>query len=346
MNQDTTLVIGSGQTGTRLASIFSNKYKYTKRIFFNTNNDDDISDIILLNSGDNKGGSGRNPEYTMSDVMPRYEEKIKKSFIDMFEKNKDITNVVLMNSLGGGSGSGINYWILKNILIPYRKERNINIISVVVLPIKFEGNPANSNSLVMMNMYYSLSKDVSIIPVDNNFLRSKFDSFEDMNNHICEIIYRIINYDSFVGTSKTGGLGTLDENEVERICQPNNGFLSYYELYQKNIEDIIYSLNQFDPITCKSLIVLFKTPKDKNVSIETLNHIDKLFTNQVKILAESEGKEFKIEFICNGINLPSSFEQDVDNVISKISNLKESKSKDKQENKQKVAKATKNLLKI
>jgi len=350
MDQDV-LIIGSGQTGVRLAAIFRDKYQYPKEncLLFNTNNDDDVKNLVILHNRHGFDGSGRNPMFTLETIMPQNEPMLRETVPPKLKKNNKI---ILFNAVSGGSGSAINYWLLKEILIPYSKQqRKLDIVSVVVFPLKFEGNPAISNSLAMLNMYYSLSSYISILPVENQkvFYSAKGqNTFEATNDYLTEIVFKSVNHQYFLGTPKPDGIGTLDKKEVSRILEPANGFLGYAEVDPEKLSKIENPLADFDIRTCKKLIIMIRTPKNKSLDLELLNEFDRLFPEQVKIFSESYSEEDKItiDILANGMDVPPKYQEGITSTVEKIEHHKEVKKEAKKSNKETVRAAGKKLFKI
>jgi len=354
MKQKETLIIASGQAGVRLGEIFKNKHKYADNIlFFNTNKDDDIKEVNLLDTGEGADGSGRDPGIVIKSIIPKNESMIKDKVTEALKLEKGVKTVVLINSLGGGSGSAINYHIIKNILIPFKaKDRNIDIISIMVLPFKSSGNPNNSNAAFMMNQYYNFIDKISIIPVENDKIYTKptdgNNTFDDTNDKICSILSTIVNYEYFLGKTKTGGLNTLDRNEHSRIFSPSDGFLCYSKIGMNEISKVESLLNNFNIMTCKKLIVMFRTPDGKSADLNLINDIDAMFSNQVKIFVESsldKDAEPYIEFLVNGVLLPDYFEGNLETILDRVDKLTQNKEDDKGKNSKNLSRAkNKNLL--
>jgi hypothetical protein len=354
MKQKETLIIASGQAGVRLGEIFKNKHKYADNIlFFNTNKDDDVKDVNLLDTGEGADGSGRDPGIVIKTIIPKNESMIKDKVTDALKAEKGVKTVVLLNSIGGGSGSAINYHIIKNILIPFKgKDRNIDIISIMVLPFKSSGNPNNSNAAFMINQYYKFIDKISIIPVENDKIYKAptqgNNTFDDTNENICSILSKIVNYEYFLGKTKDGGLNTLDRNEHSRIFSPSDGFLCYSKVKLNAISDVESVLNNFNIMTCKKLIVMFRTPDGTAADLNLINDLDSIFSNQVKIFVESsldKDEEPYIEILANGVLLPDYFESNLDTILTRVEKLTEKKESDKGKNSKNLSRAkNKNLL--
>lgn len=346
-----TLIIGAGQTGIRIASMFRDKYNYDKKnvLLFNTNPDDDIKGVTLLHTKNRIDGSGRNPQYTLETIIPQNEIELRDT-VEKQLRDNDIGSVILFNSLSGGSGSAINYFIASEILIPFKANiaKTFDIVSVVINPFSYEGNPAVSNSMAMLNMYFSLTKDISIIPIENDiaYKESKgANTFEATNDLISDIVFKTINYDYFLGKPKTEGLGTLDRKEMSRIVEPANGFLAWSKVDIKDLKKISNPLNSFNVATAKKMIVMIRTPQSQSIDLKILERFNNEYPSILKIYAESESENenIEIEMIANGINIPESHVKKVNETVENIQNLKTMKKEDKKTNKQTV-KVSKNKM--
>jgi len=331
-----TLFIGSGQAGCRVVNEFIEKYgdNHFSKLLFNTAQDNEIKGTIYLKDKLNKfSGSGKNPLNTLEKIIPENNILIKEA---VESKIENIDKVVLINSLGGGSGSAINYHIISDILIPYKEEKkDIKILSAVILPFKMEGNPCNSNSVAMLNSYYKLTKHIVLIPIDNNFIFGNQENvtIENINELICEVLASLIDYNSFVGDVKQNGIGSLDENEFNRVLSPHNGFLLYNEMliksFIKKCEDgsLEYFrdnfFNNFDMTTSSSILFLFRTGNNESIPIIYLDKISKIFNNQLKIFAECSeyipGENGGlVAIVANGVALPKSFMDNANNIVNLV----------------------------
>jgi len=345
-----TMIIGSGQAGCRLASAYREKFEYDENnvLLFNTASDDAMAKLTLLQEGGQYEGSGRNPLVTLEKIVPPNTSVIKHKIREIL--NRRVKTVILFNSMGGGSGSAINYHIMKDILIPHTNTP-INIVCIIVFPFAAEGNPCNSNALAMLNMYYSLCNDITIIPVENDiaYERGVSNTFDKTNEKISNQINMMINYDNFVGEPKVGGIGTLDKREFSRIIAPSGGFLLYTTLHGKFEADAIESkLSSFGANRGKSMIMLFRTLDNTIVDMSLLNKINGMFPEQLKIIAESRGKSggMSIDVLTNGVPIPEKFSHRADEVIAKVDELKARREKDKKASRDIIKKGLRSLINI
>lgn len=349
------LFIGAGQAGCTLTQQLVQKYgddfSRGNRLYLNSFSDNaDITDIIKLKVGDEFSGSGRDIKVVNEKIIPPNAKMIKEKVESKLTDNID--TVVLLNSVGGATGSSTNLHILSEILIPFKEKRNINIVACLILPSLCEGIPASSNAAYSLQQFYKYSGYVTIFPVDNDKsyrTPSKGEtSFFATNNFIIDSLYKMLDYHNFVGTPKKGGVNTLDVNEYNRIMLPANGFTVYTKF--SDLEHIESILSTFDINTAKKMVVLFHTEEGNFVTLEQLQKIDKTFPNVVKITAESQSEQGAgdyVEIIANGVELPASFSINTEIVVTKINTLNESKKEAKIKNKEgfKGVKASK-LLKL
>ena len=269
-----TLIIGSGQAGCRVADQYAKKYNFNNLILFNTANDNrDIKRITILKDNKFAEGSGRNPRVTLETVIPKNSELIRHKINQKIE-NRNIVQVVLFNSLGGGSGAAINYYIMNDILIPMKDFREINIFSVPIFGFKAEGNPVLSNQVIMFQMYYSLSNEVTIMPFQNDlcYIETPRSTYKGTNDFICQSVHKCLDFDYFAGVEKSGGLNTLDRKEYSRMTAPSGGFLIYKIIDKaKNFDQT--NEGDFDIRKAKSLLIMFKTRRSESVFIVIENSL-------------------------------------------------------------------------
>jgi len=353
MEKKDMILVGSGQCGGRLANTFMERFSVPKKnvVCFNTAEDNKFDNQILLKSEHNEeAGSGRNPLYTLETILPRHKDKLRQELEKKIEEYGART-FILFSSMGGGSGSAINYYILNEILIPLKEIHHLNLFLVPVFGFKHEGNPINSNGVAILNLYTSIYKDVTILPIQNDvvFEDGKVDTFDVTNNKICDNLRKVLDFDFFLGTPKSNGLGTLDKNEFRRITAPQGGFLSYTECSPDDFTFEDNPLNNFDIKTATSIIVMFRTKPKTTVDIKHLKKLEELFPNALRILCESvsEDNKSKVEIIVNGLEMPEKeFLQIAETTYKKIGNLKEERKEIKGKNKKTSKLGKKNLFNI
>ena len=345
------LIIGSGQGGVRIASLMHKKYDYPKDslVLFNTNVDDKFDRLHILKDANGTGdGSGRNPIVTLNTIIPENERYIIR-IITTSLKKVNARTVILFNSLGGGTGSMLNHWIAENILIPMRNENNLRIFMVPVFGFKHEGNPILSNSIAMLGMYYNLTSDVAVFPVQNDVVYEKGvdNTYDVTNEKIVDHVFSILDYEYFLGEHKEGGIGTLDKNEHRRITGPCSGFMSFIETPLNKFKSDKNPLNDFKVNTASAMIVMFRTKDGESVDIKYLKTLKSKFPNALKIFAESRVEDDSIvEIILNGIELPDKFVKQSENIIKSSQDLKQQRKDTKKNNRTKMKLGKKSLFSI
>jgi hypothetical protein len=350
MNSEKICLIGCGQAGARSSVTFAESFGISNTLLFNTTKDDSYKELnILKNENGDEFGSGRNPMYTLENVIPINEDFIKQKVV---KSVAGCNSVILFTSLGGGSGSAISYHIIKNILIPMKEtNENLKIYLVGILGFKHEGNPVCSNGIAMLNMFYSLTKDISIFPVQNDisYEEGTENTFDTTNKKIVDTIFNVLDYEYFLGKHKSDGIGTLDLREFQRVTGPSNGFLSYISssLDEFNIKE--NPLNNFPIKTATSMIVMFRTKEGEAVNLNYLKKLEEMFPNALRIIAESKvenNEESTVDVIVNGLELPDDLMKQAEETIQKVTNLKEDKKEIKKKNKSNLKLGKKTLFKI
>lgn len=333
MNVNTrVLVIGSGQAGCRLSSQYAKKYNFNNLLLFNTSKDNsDLQRVVLLKTGKFAEGSGRNPRITLEQVIPANEELIRNKINQKIE-SRNIVQIILFNSLGGGSGAAINYYIMNNILIPLKQFRELNIYSVPIFGFKHEGPPITSNQLVMLQMYFSLTGYVTIMPFQNDkcYIKDSKSTYKKTNDFICDSVHKCLDFEYFSGKDKVGGLNTLDRKEYSRMTSPSNGFL-IFKIFDNNKNFRDSNEGEFSIRKAKSLIIMFKTKKSESVDIKILEQLHNVFPDQKRIVAESiaDKGDGYVEVIANGIPIPENFSKEYKQVLKSVEKNKQAEKKDK-----------------
>jgi len=201
----------------------------------------------------------------------------------------------------------------------------------------------------MMNMYFGLTNKVTIIPIDNDivYTKGKTNTYDLTNNIISENVHKMLDFEHFLGTPKSDGIGTLDRKEFHRITGPSNGFLSYSELDIKDFSIEKNPLNTLNSKTAKQLIIMFKTKVGESVDMDVLENLNDLFPTQIRIICESQtDEESKVVLLLNGLDVPEKYAEDAQNVISNISALKVTKKERKKANKKIIGVGKKGLFNI
>lgn len=359
-----TLVFGFGQAGSTISKLFVDSYDYLpeNHITINSNIDSvvDHHSIILRNPFGDVSGSGKNPRITFESIIPHNASLLKEKI--MPKVTAAIKEIIIFTSLGGGTGSALTHWVCKELMFPMIDAGyEFRIIVVPIFGFEWEGNPINTNSAAMLNMMYSLTGKINILPVFNDLVHQQGGKniYDKTNQNICNYVYSTVNFEMFSGKKKEiSGLSTLDLNEFLRVLKPQNGFLSRVSVSLRSL-DIIPSgdkflsvfdthINKFDIRTSKSMVIMFRSVKGKNVGTNALQNVHDLFPNQIKIFAESEaiGDVPTVDFLCNGIDLPQGFIDHYQNAMESVIALKQTRKDAKKENKTTLKIAKKSLFNL
>jgi hypothetical protein len=359
-----TIVFGFGQAGSTISKLFVDTYQYLpeNHVTINSNVDSniDVGSILLRSPLGDISGSGKNPRVTFDSIIPHNIDKLKESILPKLTSS--IKEIIIFSSLGGGTGSALSYWVCKEILIPrIEAGYDYRIVVVPIFGFEWEGNPINTNSAAMLNMLYGLSNKVNILPVFNDLVHQAGGKniYERTNENICSYVYATVNFEAFAGKRKeVSGLSTLDFNEFLRILKPQNGFLSRVSVALRTLDNIptgdkflsVFDshINKFDIRSSKSMAIMFRSVKGKNVGTNVLENVHEIFPNQIKIYAESEAasEPATVDFLCNGIDLPQGFIEQYETAMERVVALKQQKKEAKKENKTTLKIAKKSLFNL
>ena len=173
-------VIGVGQVGSRMASLYANKNDLL--LTFNTDHRDSGgiklgNDHLIVN-----GGAGQNYSKGLK-IWAENREKLEKYLIPVENQN-----VVYFVSGGGGSGSSSVITFL-NILM----KQNNKILLVVATPFLKESIPATSNATRLLSRVNEFSNNMSVFVASNDEIGKEIGttSFEKINNKIVEKVRHI-----------------------------------------------------------------------------------------------------------------------------------------------------------
>lgn len=194
-------IIGSGQTGSKLAIMFDEK-----SILFSTATQDsaNFSEFDIHEISQN--GAGKRFS-TGKKIWEDNDEVLRKTLSGV---NND--KVIIFSSLGGGSGSS-SLELLSRILL----EQGNKVLVVGVLPHKKELNPPLANAVQSINSVMELISDVSVMLFDNERLLKKYENNWSMvNSHIIKrMSYLIKLLDEFSVNSYSPM--TIDKSELDSV---------------------------------------------------------------------------------------------------------------------------------
>jgi len=229
-------VLGIGNTGAKLASLFDKE-----AILFSTATQDteNFKDYNVIEMGDD--GCGKK----FGTGLKLWKNKIQE--LKEILKNVENENVILFSSLGGGSGSS-SLVSISNIL----KKQNNNILIAGVVPYKSEQLPPIANAVQSISSLMNIIDDVSVILFDNESLLKQYkNNWNNINSHIVRkvgYLTGLLNDYTQPGYSPL----TIDESEYESVVF-GGGFI---DISNEFIEDAVpkFSFGKLDSET-KNLLV-------------------------------------------------------------------------------------------
>lgn len=243
------IVIGAGNTGMRLASMFSKE-----AILISTAHQDSANfDKFNVNTFTEDGAGKRFG--TGTSIWTRNEPKLR-------EVLKDVINekVVVFSSLGGGSGSS-SLQFISRILV----EQNNKTLVVGVLPYKKEINPPLSNAVQSVNALLPMISEISILLFDNDKLLKQYENdWIAVNNHIIKRVSFLTNLLDEYSVDKYSPL-TIDASELESVVF-GGGFVDVSDDFLEEINPK-FTYGKISVDTKNLLIALFcdETLSDKKV---------------------------------------------------------------------------------
>ncbi|MFW6225823.1 MAG: hypothetical protein ACOC3V_02590 [bacterium] len=179
-------VVGVGQVGSRLASLYANKNDIL--LTFNTDHRDSGgiklgNDHLVVN-----GGAGQNYSRGLK-IWAENREKLER-YLEPVE-NQDVVYFV---AGGGGSGSSSVITFL-NILL----KQNNRILLVVTTPFLKESIPATSNATRLLSRVNEFSNNMSVYIASNDEISKEINhsSFEKVNQRIIEKVKHITDLPNF-----------------------------------------------------------------------------------------------------------------------------------------------------
>jgi hypothetical protein len=208
------IIIGSGNTGSKLATKLDNK-----ALIFSTAREDSNNfpnaNIIYVSED---GASKRFRKGT--EIWKENFEKLKQSVSNIRNEK-----VVIFSSLGGGSGASSLEPISKLLL-----ENNNKVLVVGIIPFIKENNPPLSNAVQSINSLMPLMSKVSVLLFDNQKLIKKFNNdWTSINHYIVKRVDYIINILKKYNTNNYSPM-TLDQSELESVVF-GGGFLDISDTF-------------------------------------------------------------------------------------------------------------------
>jgi cell division GTPase FtsZ len=187
-------MIGSGQSGSRIVSIFANEGGYPTVVLNTAQQDLEYiqlpeSNKLLLDSGAGIGGAAKDMD------VGRMAAELNRDAIAEIISDK-LTNVdvyVFCTSLGGGSGAGSH-----EIVLDILASKNIPIVVISVLPSSNEDMQTKQNALSTLA---SLAKKTQEGTISNLFV---------VDNSKLEIIYSNVGHQDFFTVANKAIFSTID----------------------------------------------------------------------------------------------------------------------------------------
>ena len=311
-------VIGSGNTGMILASIFTKK-----PILFSTAHQDTINFPNLDVNSFSENGAGKRFR-----VGARIWEN---NFERIEEILEDVRNekVVIFSSFGGGSGSSSLNPISRALI-----SNNNDVLIIGIMPYKKEINPPLANSVQALNSLMPLISKISVFIFDNEKLRKEHENnWEDIDRYIIKKTDYLVNLLRKYSSDDYSPL-TIDQSELDSIIF-GGGFVDLSDTFLE--EDLPkFEYGKLDKTTKNCLVVMYvdynikgksKINKYQDVFTPVMDKISSRVTNsrfipgilRAKVIySNSENKKIKDRAyitIASGLN--------IDKYIRKIERIRD-----------------------
>jgi len=273
-------VIGVGQVGSRLASLYANKNDIL--LTFNTDHRDSGgirlgNDHLVVN-----GGAGQNYSKGLK-IWAENREKLEK-YLEPVE-NQDVIYFV---AGGGGSGSSSVITFL-NILM----KQNNRILLVVSTPFLKESIPATSNATRLLSRVNEFSNNMSVFVASNDEISKEIGSlaFDKINQKIVEKIRHITDLPN-LHDDKFYTPSAIDEGDHTSVAY-SGGFIniSYDNLEEEMNETGRPKIPKFSygKLNESANVLITKTINTKHNHETTQIESDKLVEVAMKIAASAKG---------------------------------------------------------
>lgn len=206
-------VIGVGQTGSRLASLYAKDDDIL--LTFNTDERDTSGTSIKDDHQVTTGGAGQNYSKGLK-IWSMNKEKLE-NYLDPVRDHR----VVYFAAAGGGSGSSSIITFL-NILM----EQNNRVLLVPILPFLKESIPATSNAARVLSRVSEFSNNLSVLTVSNDEVGKQIgsNSYHDINREIVDIVETITELPYLHNSNYMTPFAT-DENDHSSVAY-SGGFIN------------------------------------------------------------------------------------------------------------------------
>lgn len=251
------ITIGCGNTGAKLATMFTDDPYIISTAKQDTINYEDYNILAISEEGAGK-------RFSIGSKLWQDNIDTLREFLNDIENE----NIIIFSSFGGGSGSSSLQYISKILL-----EQNNKILINGIIPYKKEINPPLANAVQTINSLMSLISDVSVMLFDNQRL---IKYFENDWNKINNFIVRRVNYltrllDSF--SAEGYSPVTIDQSELESVVF-GGGFIDVSDAFLEE-ENVKFAYGRLDRETKNVLLAMYV---DLNLSNETVDKYHKILT--------------------------------------------------------------------
>ena len=233
------IVIGSGNTGGKLASKLDSRALIFSTAHEDTNNFPHSNVVVISNEGASKRF------HKGAKIWKENFETVRASL-----ENVKNDKVVIFSSLGGGSGS--------SSLVPLSKvllENNNKVLIVGIIPYSKENNPPLANAVNCINSIMPLISKISVLLFDNQKLIKKFSNdWSQINHYIVKRLDYILNILRKYNTDNYSPM-TLDQSELDSVVF-GGGFV---DLSDSFLEEKLpkFEYGKLDKDTKNCLVAMF-----------------------------------------------------------------------------------------
>lgn len=311
------LILGAGQTGSRLAEIF--KGKEDDVLTFSTAAEDSVG--LSNNIEIERNGSGRNYNLGIK-IWSTHKEQIEK-VLEPYE----YTRVIYFAALGGGSGGSSIKFILNILLRQHNK-----VIIAGILPFISEAIPATANAVRAMQRLVEYQDKCSIMLFSNEDIGKFTDrDYKVINNHIIGSVRCCANLNSELSDATLYTPLSIDHLESDSITYAG-GFIniSFSNLEEENVKFISYGkINEAHNILLARSV--YSKIKNEEVDVEATRLIEivKKFSGRAKrarilygILRNNYDSILYIT-IASGLNIQRLITRYKDKAIIRVTNYRE-----------------------
>jgi cell division GTPase FtsZ len=232
-------VIGIGNCGNQVASLCHQKLTGCDVFAINTS-ETDLStlptDIPKKCVGDTEG-SGKNRETAKKFLEASIMDLMRDNDFAAFMSNKEV--IVIVSSMGGGSGSGIAPLMSKIVKKSFRTPDNmeLSVILTGVMPKLSEGYSTQANTLGYIHELYDVLEDPTYMIFDNNnFAKmTAYKILETVNDEIVECI-RVIQ----CWYNNPTPYDSIDEKDMKTLLStPGRLFIApLLDIKEKDVDEV------------------------------------------------------------------------------------------------------------